>query len=176
MIILHFINSVKRTDSRVRNPACWAKFPNPACWTKFAVSLIWSNFAVSYLVNFLVPYLVPGTTYYWVLFSYSSTRHLVYFELYRPSHKKPGCCGYRFLIFERVFSSTPINLHSHFEDNRVQIIWKQSNIRYTWMSLDRQLLRGTIVNRTYGTHKTLYISLLLLTIFGPIYYGSPYYY
>ena len=37
------------------------------------------------------------------------------------------------------------------------------------------LLRGTILNRTYGTHKNLHISLLLLTIFGPIYCGPPYY-
>ena len=35
------------------------------------------------------------------------------------------------------------------------------------------LLRGTIVNRTYGLHKNLYIDLFLLTIFGPIYYGPP---
>ena len=35
------------------------------------------------------------------------------------------------------------------------------------------LLRGAILNRTYGTHKTLYISLFLLTIFGPIYYAPP---
>ena len=35
------------------------------------------------------------------------------------------------------------------------------------------LLPGTIVNRTYGTHKTLYTYLFLLTIFGPIYYGPP---
>ena len=35
------------------------------------------------------------------------------------------------------------------------------------------LLRGTIVNRTYGTHKNLYIHLFSPTIFGPIYYGPP---
>ena len=35
------------------------------------------------------------------------------------------------------------------------------------------LLRGTIVNRTYGIHKTLYIYLFLLTIFGPVNYGPP---
>ena len=36
------------------------------------------------------------------------------------------------------------------------------------------LLRGAILNRTYGIHKKLlgvYISLFLLTISGPIYYG-----
>ena len=35
------------------------------------------------------------------------------------------------------------------------------------------LLRGTIVNRTYGTHKNLYVSPFLLTIFGPVNYGPP---
>ena len=35
------------------------------------------------------------------------------------------------------------------------------------------LLRGTIVSRTYGTQKNLYISLFLLAIFGPIYYDPP---
>ena len=35
------------------------------------------------------------------------------------------------------------------------------------------LLRGTIVDRTYGMHKNLYILPLLLTIFGPINYGPP---
>ena len=33
------------------------------------------------------------------------------------------------------------------------------------------VIRGTILNRTHGTDKNLYISLFLLTIFGPIYYG-----
>ena len=32
------------------------------------------------------------------------------------------------------------------------------------------VLRATIVNRTYGIHKNLYISTFLLTIFGPINY------
>ena len=36
-----------------------------------------------------------------------------------------------------------------------------------------QLLRGGIVNRTYGRHKNLYIFLFLLKIFGPIYYVPP---
>ena len=35
------------------------------------------------------------------------------------------------------------------------------------------LLRGAIVNRTYGTHKNLYIYVFLPTIFGPINYGPP---
>ena len=35
------------------------------------------------------------------------------------------------------------------------------------------VLRGALLNRTYGKHKHLYISLFLLTIFGPIYLKSP---
>ena len=35
------------------------------------------------------------------------------------------------------------------------------------------VLRETIVNRTYGEHRNLYISQHLLTKFGPIYYGPP---
>ena len=38
---------------------------------------------------------------------------------------------------------------------------------------ENELLRGAIVNRTYGIHKTLYISPFLLTTFGPINYGPP---
>ena len=41
------------------------------------------------------------------------------------------------------------------------------------------LLRRTIVNRTYGTHKNIYqvyiILLFLVPIFGPIYNGPPEY-
>ena len=33
--------------------------------------------------------------------------------------------------------------------------------------------KNIYLNRTYGTHKNLYISLFLSTIFGPIYYGPP---
>ena len=35
------------------------------------------------------------------------------------------------------------------------------------------LLRGTLVNRTYGGNKNLYIHLFLVTRFGPIYYRPP---
>ena len=38
---------------------------------------------------------------------------------------------------------------------------------------DTKLLRGTLVNRTYGMHEDLYISPFLQTIFGPINYGPP---
>ena len=39
-----------------------------------------------------------------------------------------------------------------------------------------RLSRETIVNRTYGAHKNLFISLFLPTIFGPIYCDPPSYY
>ena len=35
------------------------------------------------------------------------------------------------------------------------------------------ILRGTIVNRTYGIHKNLYVQAFLPTIFGPVNYGPP---
>ena len=35
------------------------------------------------------------------------------------------------------------------------------------------IIPGTILNRTYGTQKNLYISLFLPTISGPIYYDPP---
>ena len=35
------------------------------------------------------------------------------------------------------------------------------------------LLRGTILNRTYGTHKNTYISVILSTTCGPINYDPP---
>ena len=38
-----------------------------------------------------------------------------------------------------------------------------------------RLLRETIVNRTYDTHKNLNVQPFLLTIFGPVNYGPPQY-
>ena len=38
---------------------------------------------------------------------------------------------------------------------------------------NNNISRGLVLNRTYGTHKELYVSLFLPTIFGPIYYGPP---
>ena len=37
----------------------------------------------------------------------------------------------------------------------------------------RTVLRGAILNRTYGEYKSLYISLVVLSIFDAIYYGPP---
>ena len=58
---------------------------------------------------------------------------------------------------------------------RVQNIGNRSDIinMSTKRSFYLRLLRGTIVNRTYGIHKNLYISLFLLRIFGPVNYGPP---
>ena len=44
---------------------------------------------------------------------------------------------------------------------------------YLFMILLTLLLRWTLVNRTYGGHKNLYIYLFLPTIFGSIYYRPP---
>ena len=41
------------------------------------------------------------------------------------------------------------------------------------MGLTAVLVRGTILNRTYGTYDNLYIWLFLGTIFGPVYSGPP---
>ena len=43
-------------------------------------------------------------------------------------------------------------------------------VRANWVKSGYPLLRGTLLNRTYGLYKNLYISLFLLTIFGPVYY------
>ena len=50
-------------------------------------------------------------------------------------------------------------------------VWPASHISVFVVAL--LVLRGTIVNRTYGLHKNLYIYLFLLKIFGPLYYGPP---
>ena len=54
--------------------------------------------------------------------------------------------------------------------------WTRSYILAQIINTRTHILRGTIVNRAYGTHKTLPgICLLTSTnIFGPIYYGPPY--
>ena len=51
--------------------------------------------------------------------------------------------------------------------------WEPLTAVYESAKYTAQLLRGTIINRTYGIHKNLYIHLVLLTIFGTIYYGPP---
>ena len=44
---------------------------------------------------------------------------------------------------------------------------------FGFVLLGDRILRGTIVNRTSGMHKTLHIKPFLLTIFCPINYGPP---
>ena len=48
-----------------------------------------------------------------------------------------------------------------------------NHFRYVQSRSPELLLRGTIVNRTYCTHKNLYVLLFLPTIFGPVKYGPP---
>ena len=51
----------------------------------------------------------------------------------------------------------------------------QSSVHFVTMAHHGpwSLLRGAIVNRTYGTYKNLYISPFLLTRYGHIYYAPP---
>ena len=48
--------------------------------------------------------------------------------------------------------------------NPLSLLYELANEKGT----DWLLSRGSIVDRTYGTHKHLYIYLFLLTMFGPI--------
>ena len=43
-----------------------------------------------------------------------------------------------------------------------------NNMVLLTMTAPAIVLRGTILNRTYGDHKNLYISRFLPTVFGPI--------
>ena len=67
-------------------------------------------------------------------------------EMVARDHNTPACCVVPGIIF---FSLSCITF------SKPSITWDHT------------------VNRTYGTHKKLYISLFLLTIFGPTYYGPP---
>ena len=40
-------------------------------------------------------------------------------------------------------------------------------------SRTHMVIRGTLVNRTYGIYKNLYIYPFLLTVFGPVNYSPP---
>ena len=72
------------------------------------------------------------------------------------------------LRWEAAANSISLCLHTEVaHDSR---IFPRENIFHEVLIL---ILRGTIVNRTYGTHKNLYISLFFPTIFGPINYGPP---
>ena len=54
---------------------------------------------------------------------------------------------------------------SHLQDGKTE------NVAFIGSSA---LFRGAVVKRTYGTHKTPYIYIILQTTFGPIYYDPPY--
>ena len=57
-----------------------------------------------------------------------------------------------------------------FEDDFVGISETPERLQ---KQIEKALLRGTIVNRTYGIHKSVHIQTFLLTIFGPINFGPP---
>ena len=74
----------------------------------------------------------------------------------------------RVVIARRVIPWPTINTTT------IGLISKDSAKHQTMIGIPYMIIiRGTILNRTYGTHKNLYKSLFLLTIFGPIYYGPP---
>ena len=58
------------------------------------------------------------------------------------------------------------------ESDRFSALWIVLSTNVTDAT---QLIRGGIANRTCGTDKTyqVYIYLIILTIFGPIYYDLP---
>ena len=62
-----------------------------------------------------------------------------------------------------------------FDSNFQRVVPKIKGVRHPLGGSATKLLRGTMSSRTYGRHKTLYITLLLPTIFGPINYAPPYY-
>ena len=100
----------------------------------------------------------------------------------------PGCrglvCGYQLLVTDtnlvRIvafwvgsLSIRAFPLFSWFVfsfDSRISGASRSCRHR---LHCDNGFSRGVVVLRTYGTHKTLYIHPFLLTIFGPIYYGTP---
>ena len=78
-------------------------------------------------------------------------------------------------------SSLCIGLQSRFGDKllRISLVCPENGtevlkgLRTWYVAPYTLLLRGTIVNGTYGIHKNLYISPFLLTKFGAINYGPP---
>ena len=78
----------------------------------------------------------------------------------------------RIIIFFLMQEKVPTSMHSvSLEPTELILLGTRTIYQATG---DAGLpMRGTILNRTHGTHKNLYISLFLLTIFGPIYYGPP---
>ena len=69
----------------------------------------------------------------------------------------------------------PSPLSPPLQGHRFRLLARQSHGKHTCMLpvCDTNLLRGTIVNRTYGLHKNLHICPFLLTRFGPINYAPP---
>ena len=78
----------------------------------------------------------------------------------------------RWLIDNPTFASSGINRPRVFNINIHRQLRRIVPIcRCLPWGVKAALLRGTISNRTYGTHKNMHIYLFLPTTFGPIYYG-----
>ena len=70
-----------------------------------------------------------------------------------PEKKKR--CVYTSVKIERIYEKEICGLRNGVESETYRVLW------------------GTVVNRTYGKNKNLYMYLFLLKIYGPIYYGPP---
>ena len=85
---------------------------------------------------------------------------------------------YEALHFEALLSLTPkncflIKLTAVQPDEHIPKLTLILGVLYHKKYCRTLLLRGGIVNRTYGTDEKLYIHLSSLTICGPICYGPP---
>ena len=83
----------------------------------------------------------------------------------------------------------PLRLHRGYQREYVTGVYpgtlgdyvSREHVTYTFYTLQTALPQytvsyyygGTMLNKTYGTHKNLYFSLFLLAIFGPIHCGTP---
>ena len=52
-------------------------------------------------------------------------------------------------------------------------VFGQVGVSMTTQRYSTDILRGGIVNRTYGTHKNIHIFIFLLKKIDPLYYGPP---
>ena len=103
--------------------------------------------------------------YHIMLVSYTGT----------PAGRGGGC----FLLSSACACSTDFSLYDNQKDrvpksSRLTIFHKQGVYIIRRVGRKYMILRGNLVNRTYGKNKNLYISVFFTTIIGPVYYGPPY--
>ena len=92
-----------------------------------------------------------------------------------PAGRGGGC----FLLSSACACSTDFSLYDNQKDrvpksSRLTIFHKQGVYIIRRVGRKYMILRGNLVNRTYGKNKNLYISVFFTTIIGPVYYGPPY--